>query len=224
MTSKRHRTDRAAPSGTDLEGLDDAALVERAQAGERPAFDALVLRYNVKIYNLCYTKLGSVEDALDTTQDAFLKAYRAIGRFEGKSQFYTWLFRIALNCAFTKRKKRARHASTASLDRETGPTNQEVAEPRSKRAGPDAHALRSEVQEFVREAIRKLPESFAEIVLLRDIEEMAYEDIGEVLDMPIGSVKSRLHRARLLLRDRLQRVLGPEVLPEAVEPPAPGPR
>lgn len=195
----------------------DEELVRRAQAGERGSFDELVVRYKDRIYNLCFQKLGDAEEALDASQEAFVKAYRAIGAFEGKAKFFTWIFRIAVNCAFTRRRKRAR-------ERQAAPVSLEQAAARGDRDGdggdggrgfdapdlrgePAAIVLAAEKARAIQEAIASLDEDQHRIVLLRDVEGLAYEEIAEILDCPVGSVKSRLHRARLVLRERLRSYL-----------------
>ncbi|MFC1708424.1 RNA polymerase sigma factor [Planctomycetota bacterium] len=188
----------------------DEELVQRARNGDRGSFEALVALYADRIYNLCYSKLGSAEDARDAAQDVFLRAYRALPRFEGKSRFYTWLFRIAVNCSFTRRKKRLRKQALApiSLEQVLRSGDRDRAEPADEREEPIRRLLRAEQLEVIHEAIAELPQGFQEVVLLRDIEGLAYEDIAEILSVPIGSVKSRLHRARLQLRAKLYRYLG----------------
>jgi RNA polymerase sigma-70 factor (ECF subfamily) len=190
----------------------DEDLVRRAQAGERAAFDELVIRYKDRIYNLCFQKLGDAEEALDASQEAFVKAYRAIGAFEGKAKFFTWIFRIAVNCAFTRRRKRARERQVAPISLEQaaargGPDGERDGrgfEAPDARQEPAALALSAEKARAIGDAIASLDEDQHRIVLLRDVEGLAYEEIAEILDCPVGSVKSRLHRARLVLRERLK--------------------
>ncbi len=199
----------------------DEELVRRAQAGDRAAFDLLVIRYKDRIYNLCYQKLGDHDEALDASQEAFIQAFRAIGTFEGKSRFFTWIFRIALNCAFTRRRRRRGREEAVAFG---GDPSEEGAErrgggggargaaldPPDVRAEPAAMALAAERSAAIAEAIASLDEDHHRIVLLRDVEGLAYEEIAEILGIPLGSVKSRLHRARLALRERLRAYLSPE--------------
>jgi RNA polymerase sigma-70 factor (ECF subfamily) len=193
--------------------LSDEELVDRAKAGERGAFDLLAIRYKDRIFNLCFRKLGDAEEAADAAQEAFLKAYRALPGFEGKSKFFTWLFRIALNCSFTRGKKRARDREIApvSHDRAGRPGSEDEGgnglEPADVREEPAAAALTRERARLVQEAIATLEPDFHRIVLLRDIDGLAYEEIAEVLEIPVGSVKSRLHRARIVLREKLKAYL-----------------
>jgi RNA polymerase sigma-70 factor (ECF subfamily) len=192
----------------------DEDLVARARSGDRGAFDLLAIRYKDRIFGLCFRKLGDAEEAMDASQEAFLKAYRGLAAFEGKSKFYTWLFRIALNCAFTRRKRRARErevtpvsadaGGAAGEDDEDGPGRIEAADVRDE---PASAALRGEKARLIGDAIAALDEDFQRVVMLRDVDGLAYEEIAEVLEIPVGSVKSRLHRARLVLRERLKAYL-----------------
>jgi RNA polymerase sigma-70 factor (ECF subfamily) len=192
----------------------DETLVARVKAGDRRAFDVLVLRYQDRIVNLCTRKLGDREEAADAAQEAFLKAYRAIPGFEEKSKFFTWLFRIAVNCAFSRRRRRGRERDAIPLSTDQAARGQDGddddgarIEAADLRDEPAARALREEQARRVGEAIGALEDDHHRIVLLRDVEGLAYEEISEVLDIPIGSVKSRLHRARLILREKLKAYL-----------------
>lgn len=199
-------------------GTPDEDLVLRAQAGDRGAFDLLVIRYKDRVYNLCYQKLGDPDEALDASQEAFLKAYRAIGSFEGKSKFFTWIFRIAVNCAFTQRRKRKRSRALGSLSLDRGGAAEAedddggggVIEAPDLRAEPAGTALAAERAQVVSGAIASLEEEHERIVLLRDVEGLAYEEIAEILGCQVGTVKSRLHRARLALREKLKAYLSAE--------------
>lgn len=179
---------------------DDPTLVAAARDGDRAAFEQLVLRYQDRVFRLLYRKLGNHDEALEASQEVFLRAWRAIGRFQGHAQFYTWLFRIALNCAFSTRKRR--HRRNAVFVPAPAPEHERDGEPEppARTPGPEAEALRREQGARIHAAIAALPPLYQQIVLLRDIEGMRYEEIGQILDLPLGSVKSRLHRARLQLR------------------------
>lgn len=188
----------------------DEVLVTQAQQGDRGAFEVLVLRYQDRVYNVCLRKLGCPEEALDVSQEVFMRAYRAINSFAGKAKFYTWLFRIALNCAFTKRKRRSRRVKLAplSLDQCGVAGESGSFEPADLRSEPGRLAEQHEAVRLVSSAIATLRRDYQEVVLLRDIDGMSYEEVAAVLELPVGSVKSRLHRARLALKDRLVGVLG----------------
>jgi len=191
--------------------VSDEDLVARAQGGERAAFELLVRRYRDRVYSLCMAKVGCREDALDATQEVFLRAYRSIGRFQGRSLFFTWLFRIALNCSFSERKRRARRRAVRLDSSGGGAAPDGGVEPRDledPRDGPAALASRSEETSIVRRAIRALPERHRQVLILRDLQGLSYDVIAETLRLPVGSVKSRIHRARLRLREDLAPVLG----------------
>lgn len=192
--------------------LDDRELVRKVQAGDAGAFDELVLRYQDRIFNLVYRKLGRYEDARDTAQEVFVRAYRGLAAFKGDSQFFTWLFRIALNTTFTQRRRIGRQHDLvpASLDAARGDDGDDPADPPDPGEGPPRLAEGSEEARAVREAIDELPEEPRTLIVLKDIEGMRYEEIAEVLEMPVGSVKSKLHRARQALKERLERTMSPE--------------
>ncbi|MBI4575066.1 MAG: sigma-70 family RNA polymerase sigma factor [Planctomycetes bacterium] len=185
---------------------DDALLVQRVQGGEAAAFDALVLRYQDRIYNLVRRMVGDDETARDLAQDVFLKAYRAMGSFKGDARFFTWLYRIALNTATSERRKLKVRRVVSSLDRparaEDG--NGGRPEPEDRGRPPDQVVAGSEVEGLIQAAIMDLDEEHRAVVVLKDIEDRDYEEIAAILGVPKGTVKSRLHRARVMLRQRLE--------------------
>lgn len=192
-------------------GTDDAYLVRQVQSGHTGAFAQLVTRYQDRVHNTCLRICRNREDARDLTQDAFLKAFDAIGTFECKSSFYTWLFRIAVNLSLSHRKK-SRLRLVASLDDDGGKRGREgetsaadrVADKRDP--GPLAHAETNELRKLVAAAVESLDEHHRVIVVLRDIEGCDYAQISEIMDIPVGTVKSRVHRGRVALREALQRM------------------
>ncbi len=187
--------------------LDDASLVQQAQAGDVQAFGRLVLRYQDRVYNTCWRICRSTEDAADLTQEAFLKAYRAIGTFAGKSSFYTWVFRIAVNLALSHRK-RAKLRLVTSLDDapdDESPVAQREADTRSP--SPAARAEDGEMHAAVADALGRIDEHHRAVLVLRDIEGFDYHSIAEVLEITVGTVKSRVHRARAALRVELDRAM-----------------
>lgn len=175
----------------------DARLVAAARAGDRDAFGELVTRYQQRLFHVLAPIVGSAEDAADAAQDAFIQAFAKLESFRGESQFYTWLCRIALNTAYSRRRRRR---PTASLDDAKGNAG---AEPPDPRLTAQEDAMRREEIEQVRTALANLGDQHSKILVLREIEGCSYETIAEILDLPVGTVRSRLFRARLQLRDKL---------------------
>lgn len=190
----------------ELESLDDRALVARTQDGDRAAFAALVERYQERVLNVVYRRLDDRDLALDVAQEVFFKAYRGLNGFQGNAQFYTWLFRIALNESVSAHRKNARHRRPVSLDG-PGPDGESMQDPPDSSFDPADAAARSDDQAMVQQAIAALEEDLARVILLRDIDGLAYQEIAEVLEVPLGSVKSRIHRARRALKAQLTQVL-----------------
>jgi RNA polymerase sigma-70 factor (ECF subfamily) len=191
---------------------DDRALVQKAQAGDRDAFNSLLLRHQDVIFNAVLRLVGEHHRALDLAQEVFLRAFRALASFKGDSAFSTWLYRIALNLCSTERAKRRRplEARMMSIDAPSrdGEGRRNDLDPADRRARPGDEAMSSEIQARVREAIDALEEEFRSVVVLRDLCDMSYEEMAEVLDCPIGTIRSRLHRARLKLEEALRPVVG----------------
>jgi RNA polymerase sigma-70 factor (ECF subfamily) len=172
-----------------------------------PAFGSLVAKYQDRVVNVIFRLCGRWADAEELAQETFLKALERISQFRGSSGFYTWLFRIAVNLTISSRRRAGRIAFRSL----TGPEEFDGAQSHAmtsalaerREAGPVAAAQRADVQRRVAEALESLDDEFRLVVILRDIEEMDYGQISQVLDLPTGTVKSRLHRARSLLRERL---------------------
>lgn len=177
--------------------MDDAELVASARAGDQDAFTTLVGRYETRIVRLVRGMVPEA-DVEDVAQDTFLKAYRKLGAFDGRSSFYTWIFRIASNTAMDWRK-RERHRRHAGLPE--GPEGEDASP--SREAGPESVATRRELAGKIDAAIDGLPDKYHEILVLREIEGLSYEDIAERLGMSKGTVESRLFRARERLREKL---------------------
>ncbi|MGE0708373.1 MAG: sigma-70 family RNA polymerase sigma factor [Planctomycetota bacterium] len=185
----------------ELATLDDVGLVTQAQEGSREAFGALVERYQERVLNLVYRRLDDRELALDVAQEVFIKAYRGLSRFRADSKFYTWLFRIACNEATSAHRRRVR-TRAGSLDAQSA-DGEKLPDPPDSRFEPGAAVERLDDQAMVRQAILELDEDLASVLLLRDIDELSYAEVAETLQIPLGSVKSRLHRARLALKTQL---------------------
>ncbi len=181
---------------------DDTQLIDETLAGHSAAFGQLVRKYQDRLYNTVVHVAGNAEDARDIVQDAFVQAFVKLDTFRGKSAFYTWLYRIAFNVAATHlRRKR----STVSVEqaREGGGLEPMANDDND----PTARLEQKERQRQVREAIAQLDEEHRAVIVLREIDGCCYETIAEILELPVGTVRSRLHRARLQLREQLKAVL-----------------
>lgn len=191
-------------SAAELAGLADEELVRIAQSGDTRAFDELVKRYQDKVYRLSFKILRHEEDAAEALQDALLSAYRGLKNFKAESTFSTWLYRVATNAALMKyRKRRDGHVS---LERSQG--DDEDPEPLALpdwSAQPLDELLDSETRAVMQEGIDRLPEELRVVFVLRDVEGLSNSEVSDVLQLSIPAVKSRLHRARLQLRNRLDR-------------------
>jgi RNA polymerase sigma-70 factor, ECF subfamily len=183
---------------------DEAVLVSAAKNGDTSAFEELVNRYERKIFRIAKNITGNQVDAEDAMQDAFLKAYTHLGEFQGDSRFYTWLVRIAANESLMRlRKRRPNHFSLDEpLEHEGDLMPRDLEE---WRPNPEQQYSKSELKEIVDEMIESLPPEFRVVVLLRDIEELSTEDTAATLGISVSAVKSRLLRARLKLREKLDR-------------------
>lgn len=188
----------------ELDALDDRALVAHSQEGSREAFSTLVTRYQERVLNLVYRGLGDHDAALDVAQEVFLKAYRGLGRFQGESQFFTWLFRITMNETISARRRRDRRQRPLSLGRED-PGGERHQDPPDLTYEPGAEAARHDDVAMIQRGIEALEEEQAQVLLLRDIDGLSYQEIAATLELPLGSVKSKIHRARLALKDHLAR-------------------
>src|SRR3989338_6435631 len=185
------------------EEADDSALIARAQGGDLSAFDQLVLRHQGTVYAVSLRMLGNADDAQEVAQDAFVRAYRAIGTFRQEAKLSTWLVSITMNLCRNRRRwwARRRRVIVASLDDplETveGAMGQEVADPAP---GPVETAQRRELQQHVAQTLQLLEEPFRSVIVLRDIHGYSYEEIANMLHCRVGTVESRINRARLQLR------------------------
>jgi RNA polymerase sigma-70 factor, ECF subfamily len=189
----------------------DAGLVAAAQAGDRAAIEALLERYQERVFGFGLRMCGDSEDAKDVLQDTLLAAARTVGKFRGDSSVSTWLYAIARSfCIKKRRRSKFAPAEERSLDRDM------IAVP-SSMPGPDEQAARGEVKRGLANALEALDPSSREILILRDIEGLTAREVAEVTGASVDAIKSRLHRARAAVRERLAAVLG-----EAPQPRAPG--
>jgi RNA polymerase sigma-70 factor (ECF subfamily) len=170
-------------------------LVKRVQKGDKGAFDLLVLKYEHKIVNLVMRYVRDPEQALDITQEAFIKAYRALPRFRGDSAFYTWLYRIAVNTAKNYLAAQRRRPTDIELDMQD-PDQYGLHAKLKETDTPEAVALSHELQETLEQAIDALPDDLRTAIILRELDGMSYEEIAETMDCPVGTVRSRIFRAR----------------------------
>lgn len=179
----------------------DAFLVEATLSGNRNAFGELVERYQDRLFNTLTRVLGSRDDASEVLQDAFVQAYTKLGSFRGSSQFYTWIYRVALNmaCSFRRRNSQRRDEQSVEQLRELSGT-----EPVDNSLQPEQSLVRSEQAEIVQAALLGISDEHRQILVLREMEDCSYETIAEILDLPVGTVRSRLFRARLQLKERLE--------------------
>ncbi len=186
-----------------LREISDEQLVMRAKRGDTDAFGELVARYEHRIFNLAYRMMGDPEDGADMAQEAFLRAFKALRGFRGDASFSTWLYRVASNVCLDELRRRGRRGEVsldAPLTTEQGQLRREVPD---TAAGPAEVVERREAEALVHRALGLLPDDHRLVVLLRDIEGLSYGELAEALGCPVGTVKSRLNRARAKLRELL---------------------
>jgi RNA polymerase sigma-70 factor (ECF subfamily) len=188
------------------DNVSDRELVERVQRGERKAFDLLMLKYQHRIAKLIARYVQDPSEVLDVAQEAFLKAYRAIPRFRGDSAFYTWMYRIAINTAKNYLAAQARRPRESGIDVTEAEQFDGVTELKEF-VTPEGLALTEEIQRTVVAAIEALPEDLKIAVSLRELEGLSYEEIAGVMECPIGTVRSRIFRAREAINERLDPLL-----------------
>jgi RNA polymerase sigma-70 factor, ECF subfamily len=195
-------------------GRSDEELVEACQAGEASAFDVLVARWEDRIRGAAFRFLGSEEEARDVAQEAFLKAYRAIGGFKREARFSSWLYQIATNlCRDHLRRRKTRATVSLEALEEAGPVMVET------RPGAHERLLERDLAHAVRRAIHALPEEQREVVILKEYQELTFLEIAQALDVPVSTVKTRLYRGLGQLRLQLER----EGVRGAAPVPAPAP-
>jgi RNA polymerase sigma-70 factor (ECF subfamily) len=181
----------------------DQLLVERVQKGDKKAFDLLISKYQHRIISLVGRYVSDHAEALDVSQEAFIKAYRAIDRFRGDSAFYTWLYRIAINTAKNWLVARKRRPPASDID--AADAEQYDMDSRLKEQGtPENELMREEIRKTVYDTIAQLPDDLRTAIMLREMEGMSYEDIATTMDCPIGTVRSRIFRAREAIEEKLK--------------------
>lgn len=194
-----------------ISASEDAELVGRCLRGDLDAFEGLVRRHERKMINIAFRMIGDFDEACEAVQDAFVSAYRNLGKFKGEASFSTWLCSIVLNLSRNRlRQMRTRKIREgASIDNPVSAESGSVGiEPASDEPSAIEELEKREVQKKVQGCIEALEAEFREVIVLRDIQGFRYDEIGDMLKIPAGTVKSRLHRARDAVRECLKRVMG----------------
>jgi RNA polymerase sigma-70 factor (ECF subfamily) len=197
--------------------IDDQGLIDACRAGKTEAYGVLVRRYQDRLYPTVLRLAGCAEDAQDVLQEAFLRGYEKLGKFHGDSSFYTWIYRIAVNIALSGRRRR-RPVSRLSEGRNGEPAEPPV-DPRDN--DPSLPMERVERERIIQDALNLLAPDHRAVVVMKEFDGLRYEEIGAMLGIPVGTVRSRLHRARCELRERLS-VLIDEEEPVRQAVPEPG--
>ena len=186
--------------------VSDLSLVRRVQRGDKGAFDALVLKYQHKVVKLVMRYVRNPAEAEDIAQDAFIKAYRALPQFRGDSAFYTWLYRIAINTAKNAVVSRDRSPIDFDLDLQNSDESYDMQGRLKDSETPEALTLTEEIRSTVNSAIDALPEDLRTAIVLRELEGLSYEEIADAMGCPVGTVRSRIFRAREAIDRRLREV------------------
>ena len=186
----------------------DQVLVERVQRGDKKAFDLLVLKYQHKVANLISRYVRDQAEVLDVTQEAFIKAYRALPNFRGESAFYTWLYRVAINTAKNHLAAQARRPPGDDIEADTA-EQMDMGTALKELDTPENLALQREIAQTVQRALDDLPQDLRTAITLRELEGLSYEEIAQAMDCPIGTVRSRIFRAREAIDARLKPLLAP---------------
>ncbi len=191
-----------------MKNEDDDLLIRKTLKGEKDSFEILVLRYQKRIFNIIYRVTREESIVADLAQESFLKAYRGLDKFDFKASFYTWLVRIAINTSLNHVSSRQRNplAGTEELDSYVG-TSAQFSEAGARSSNPEHEVLRNEQAASIRQAIDSLAEDLRVSIMLREVEGLSYEEIAEVMECPVGTVRSRIHRARKELQEKLKPLL-----------------
>lgn len=184
----------------------DQELVQRVQQGDKSAFDLLVIKYQHKIVHLVNRYVKDPSEAQDVAQDTFIKAYRALGDFRGDSAFYTWLYRIAINTAKNYLLSRSRRHFDYEIDVQDAEQVENAAQLKDTET-PESLLMNEQIVAVIKSAIERLPEEMRIAITLREFEGMSYEEIAEAMDCPIGTVRSRIFRAREAIDQKLNPLL-----------------
>jgi RNA polymerase sigma-70 factor (ECF subfamily) len=198
------QTSERSKEARERELKEDEGLVERAKVGDRAAFQALFQKYHRRVYAVALGVVKRPEDAMDVVQDAFIKVHKHLGTFQGNSSFYTWLYRIVMNLGIDhvrRTRKVVEWGDDVPLDQAAGDGTMV---PKVADSNPSRTLVRRELSEKIRQALDTLPEYHRAVILLREVEGMSYEEIAEVLQVPKGTIMSRLFHARRKMQDQLQ--------------------
>ena len=185
----------------------DAQIVKRVQKGDKHAFDLLVIKYQYKVQAVVNRFIKDSSEVQDVTQEAFIKAYRAIQNFRGESQFYTWLYRIAVNTAKNHLVTRNRRPPSDDVD-VADAEHYGGSEYLKDNDTPESEIYRGELEKVVFKAVSDLPEDLRTAVTLREMEGMSYEEIASIMECPVGTVRSRIFRAREAITDKIKPLMG----------------
>ncbi|MDJ0739009.1 MAG: RNA polymerase sigma factor RpoE [Gammaproteobacteria bacterium] len=194
---------RWSPARVTSDRETDQALVERVQRGEKKAFDILVLKYQHKVGNLIARYIRDPAEVLDVTQEAFIKAYRALPKFRGDSAFYTWLYRVAINTAKNHLAAQARRPPGDDIEADMA-EQMDMGSPLKEFGTPENLALEREIAHTIQRALDALPEDLRTAITLRELEGLSYEEIAQAMECPIGTVRSRIFRAREAIDAKLK--------------------
>lgn len=211
-TTGSHVAKRAGPPPKGDERLDDADLVDRARGGDDEAFRVLFERYHRRAFSLARGVVQSPDDALDVVQEAFIKAHRYIGKFEGTSSFYTWLYRIVMNLAIDHIRKHRRVKNVDFNDalghRESGAVGEESLLPRILDENPGKSLARKEMREHIGTALEGLSDNHRAVLIMRELEGLSYEEMAQAMHCSKGTIMSRLFHARKNMQKRLIELMG----------------
>ena len=200
----------SVPKPDDKPPATDRELLERCRVGDETAFDDLVARHEQRAFNVAFQFLHDREDAIEVAQDAFVRIYRSIGDFRGDCEFTTWLHQIVVNLARNKHRwwKRRGKQMSVSLDGTLETGDGEIPlQMAAKQDGPDVEAAKNEFVRVLGRRMDELPRKLRQVLVLRNVENLSYEEIAEVLDCSVGTVKSRIARAREALRESMKDML-----------------
>jgi len=187
------------------EKVSDSQLVARVQKGDKQAFDLLVLKHQYKVHAIISRYIKDFDEVNDVVQEAFIKAYRALENFRGESAFYTWLYRIAVNTAKNYLVSRNRRPPSLDIDATSSQYSEENSQLQDHDS-PENILYKDELESIISNAIKELPEDLRTALMLREFEDLSYEQISDIMDCPVGTVRSRIFRAREALEEKISKL------------------